>query len=88
MASESAAGNSFLVLTASAERVQDYKQGKPTGAFNWVWDHFSIYDPKYNRKSHAVCNLCFQKNTKDDDGKKIKINTIRPLFIEVVKPGW
>ena len=71
MASESAVNNSFLVLNAPTGKVQDYKQMKPTRAVSWVWDHFTIYDPKYNRKSHAVCNLCFLKSTKDADGKKI-----------------
>ena len=41
-----AATNSFLVLNAPTKKVQDYKQMKPTGAVSWVWDHFSVYDPK------------------------------------------
>ena len=44
---------------------------KPTGAVSWVWDHFSVYNPKYNRKFQAVCNHCFLKYTKDPDGKTI-----------------
>ena len=51
--------------------MQDYKLMKPTEAVSWVWDRFSLYDPKNNSKSHAVCNLYFLKITKDADGKKI-----------------
>ena len=62
MSSKSAAAtNSFLVLNAPTKKVQNYKQMKPTGAVSWVWDHFSAHDPKYNRKSQAVCNDCFLK---------------------------
>ena len=72
MSSKSAAAtNSFLVLNAPTKKMQDYKQMKPTGAVSWVWDHFSVYDPKYNRKSQAVCNHGFLKYTKDPDGKTI-----------------
>ena len=65
LSKSAAATNSFLVLNAPTKEVQDYKQMKPTGAVSWVWDHFSVYDPKYNRKSQAVCNHCFLKYTKD-----------------------
>ena len=72
MSSKSAAAtNSFLVPNAPTKKVQDYKQMKPTGAVSWVWDHFSVYDPKYNRKSQAVCNHCFLKYTTDPDVKTI-----------------
>ena len=72
MSSKSAAAtNSFLVLNEPTKKVQDYKQMKPNGAVSCVWDHFSVYDPKYNRKSQAVCNHCFLKYTKDPDGKII-----------------
>ena len=72
MSSKTAAvTNSCLVLTAPTKKVQDYKQMKPTGAISWVWDRFSVYDPKYNRKSQAVCNHYFLKYTKDPDGKTI-----------------
>ena len=51
MSSKSAAAtNNFLVLNEPTKKVQDYKQMKPNGAVSWVWDHFSVYDPKYNRK--------------------------------------
>ena len=30
-----------------------------------------MHDPKYNGKSHVVCNLCFLRNTEYTDGKKI-----------------
>ena len=33
-----------------------------------------MYDPKYNRKSYAICNVCFVKSTKDADGKKIDVD--------------
>ena len=72
MSSKSAAAtNSFLVLNAPTKKVQDYKQEKPTGAIRWVWNHFSVYGPKYNRESQAVCNHGFLKYTKDPDGKTI-----------------
>ena len=58
-----AATNSFLVLHEPTKKVQDYKQMKLNGAVSCVWDHFSVYDPKYNRKSQAVCNHCFLKYT-------------------------
>ena len=48
MSSDSAATNNFLVLHAPTRTVQDYKQMKITGAVSWFWDHFSMYDPKYN----------------------------------------
>ena len=58
MSSKSAAAtNNFLVLNEPTKKVQDYKQMKPNGAVSWVWDHFSVYDPKYNRKSQAVWPL-------------------------------
>ena len=67
LSKSAAATNSFLVLNAPTKEVQDYKHMKPTGAVSWVWDHFSVYDPKYNRKSQAVCNHYFLKYTKDPD---------------------
>ena len=33
-----------------------------------------MYDPKYNRKSYAICNVCFVKSTKDADGRKIDVD--------------
>ena len=72
MSSKSAAAtNSFLVLNEPTKKVQDYKQMKPNGAVSWVWDHFSVYDPKHNRKSQAECNHCFLKYAKDPYGKTI-----------------
>ena len=66
MSSESAASNSSLFLNAPTRL-----EMIPTGAVSWVGDYFCICDPKYDRKSHAVCSLRFLKNTKYADGKKI-----------------
>ena len=30
---------------------------KPNGAVSWVWDHFSVYDPKYNQFNQYQFNL-------------------------------
>ena len=63
-----------MILDAPLKKVQDFRQIKPAGATSWVWDHFTIYDPKYQRTLKAVCNICFLKYTTDDFGNKVDGN--------------
>ena len=76
----SISSTSALVLGAPIQNPQDFRQVKPAGATSWVWNHFRVYDAKHNRKSSAICNICYTKATKDAAGERIEGN---PLSWEI-----
>ena len=55
----------------SQMEIQDWKHMKPHLVTSAVWNKISVYEKMRDRKTYAICELCFAAATVDADNNRI-----------------